>query len=329
MHSFNTDAQGIQFTNPGASPSAMIYMFKTPTSNKRMVISHSTGFSSWGLQYDDVIDQFNFLGGGNNRFSINLTNGRVGIGNANPSYPLDVTGTSRFMGNIGIQTAPNTRTVQVGSTQGALIGIGTAEYIQDGGINLLSVSASWSPVTDNLYSIGNSTNRWASVWAVDGTINTSDVRDKNNIRDLDYGLKQIMQLRSVKFNWKNNPDEGDKLGVIAQEIKKVLPEVVRDWEYKVDEETGKKTKVPAEKLGVMYADIIPVLIKGIQEQQKEIEELKQLVSQLTGTQQLTSNTAQSIVLSTNTLEQNIPNPVKNTAVIRYNVTCCKCPIKRN
>ena len=281
-----------------------------------MVISHSVSSSNWGLQYDDALDQFNFLGGGNNRFAINLTNGRVGIGNGAPAYILDVTGTSRFVGNVGIQTVPNSRTLQVGATQGALLGIGTAEYIQDAGINTLSTAASWVPVTDNIYSIGNSTNRWASVWAVDGTINTSDARDKTNVRDLDYGLKQIMQLRSVKFNWKNNPDEGDKLGVIAQEIKKILPEVVRDWEYNVDETTGKKTKVPAEKLGVMYADIIPVLIKGMQDQQKEIEELKQLVNQLPGNQNSSISTGNA-VLSSNSLDQVMPNPVKNNAVIRY------------
>ncbi|MEP6514023.1 MAG: tail fiber domain-containing protein [Parafilimonas sp.] len=71
-------------------------------------------------------------------------------------------------------------------------------------------------------------------------MNTSDARGKTNIRDLNYGLKDIMKLRPVKFNWKNNADEGDKLGVIAQEIKKVLPEVVRDWEYEIDEVNRKE-----------------------------------------------------------------------------------------
>jgi len=125
-------------------------------------------------------------------------------------------------------------------------------------------------------------------------------------------------LRAVKFNWKNNADAGDKLGVVAQEIQKVFPEVVRNWEYKVDEETGKKTKVPTEKLGVMYADIIPVLIRGMQEQQKEIEDLKQLVSRLTGAQ-VSNASASNVVLSSNSLEQNTPNPVKTSAVIKYNI----------
>lgn len=47
-----------------------------------------------------------------------------------------------------------------------------------------------------------------------------------------------------------------------------MPEVIRDYEYKADETTGKQTKVASERLGVMYADVIPVLIRGMHEQQK-------------------------------------------------------------
>ncbi len=314
---FTSDQQSITFANPSTSPASMIYMFNSPTSNNRMVISHSASFSNWGLQYDDAIDQFNFLANGNNRIAINLTKGFVGINNASPGYRLDVTGNSRIVGNLGVQTAPNTRTIQAGSTQGSLIGIGTAEYIQDAGINLLAFNENIIPVSDNLWSNGNSTNRWSEVWAVDGTINTSDARDKTNIRDLNYGMKEIMQLHPVKFNWKNNAEAGDKLGVIGQEIKKVLPEVVRDWEYQVDEETGKKTKISSGKLGVMYADIIPVLIRGMQEQQKQIDELKQLVNQLTNGQ-INVNSNSNTMLSNTSLEQNTPNPVKGTTTIRYN-----------
>ena len=64
---FTTDQQNIAFPSPGGSPSAMIYMFTSPTTNKRMVLSHSTGFSDWGLQYDDSFDQFNFLANGANK----------------------------------------------------------------------------------------------------------------------------------------------------------------------------------------------------------------------------------------------------------------------
>jgi hypothetical protein len=66
-------------------------------------------------------------------------------------------------------------------------------------------------------------------WSVDGSINTSDARDKKNIRDLDYGLKEVMQMHSVKFNWKNSEEKIDKVGLIAQELQKVIPEAVKDY----------------------------------------------------------------------------------------------------
>jgi hypothetical protein len=255
---------------------------------------------------------------GVSKLFIDMTNGRIGINDATPSYPLDVYGYAQIIGNLGVQTAPGTRTIQCGSTQGALIGIGTSEYIQDIGSYTLGFGAHLVPDGDGFYSLGSSSLRWNQVWAMDGTINTSDARDKSNIRDLNYGLKEILRLRPVKFNWKSNPADGDKLGVIAQEIKKVLPEVVREWEYKIDEQSGKKTKVPTEKLGVMYADIIPVLIRGMQEQQTQIEELKQLVNQLTNAQVSSSSTS-NVTISNSALEQNMPNPVKNATNIRYNV----------
>jgi hypothetical protein len=316
---FTEDWQNITFATPTTSSYPMIYMSPNGSTNKRMVLARSQEISNTGLQYDFNGDKFNFMKSGASKLFIDLTNGRVGINDATPSYPLDVYGYAQIIGNLGVQTAPNTRTIQVGSTQGALIGIGTSEYIQDIGSYTLGFGAHLVPDGDGYYQLGSSTLRWNQVWAMDGTINTSDARDKSNIRDLNYGLKEIMQLRPIKFNWKSNPADGDKLGVVAQEIKKVLPEVVRDWEYKTDEQTGKRIKVPSAKLGVMYADIIPVLIHGMQEQQKQIDDLKQLVNQLTNVQTAAVTSTSNVTVSAATLEQNIPNPVRNTTTIRYNV----------
>ena len=77
--------------------------------------------------------------------------------------------------------------------------------------------------------------------------------------------------------------------------------------------------MPSAKLGVMYADIIPVLIRGMQEQQKQIDELKQLVNQLSNAQLNSNSPANTIILSNISLEQNTPNPVKGITTIRYNM----------
>jgi hypothetical protein len=251
--------------------------------------------------------------------AVNRGTGDVLIGNASlPDSKITAYGGTRIVGNLGVQAFPNSRTIQCGVTNGSLLGIGTAEYIQDAGISTLSFNENVVPAADNSWALGSSTNRWTAVWAIDGTINTSDARDKTNVRDLNYGIREIMQLHPVKFNWKNNAGTGDKLGIIAQEIQKVLPEVVRDWEYQSEEKTGKKTKMPSAKLGVMYADIIPVLIRAIQEQQKQIDDLKQLVSQVSSVQINPGASSDMIVLSNTSLGQNVPNPVRRTTTIRYN-----------
>ena len=98
---------------------------------------------------------------------------------------------------------------------------------------------------------------------------TSDKRLKDNIKPLDNALDKISKISGVEFDWNDTRDEdgkplhsykGHDVGVIAQEIEEVLPEVVttRDNGYKA----------------VKYEKIVPLLIEAIKEQQKQIEELK-------------------------------------------------------
>jgi hypothetical protein len=106
---------------------------------------------------------------------------------------------------------------------------------------------------------------------VNGTIrganvSPSDIRYKENIAPVASALAKVEKIQGVSFNWKKgesigrNFPEGRHYGVIAQEIEKVLPEVVStDYD-------GYKS--------VAYTEIIPVLIEAIKELQKEINELK-------------------------------------------------------
>ena len=100
---------------------------------------------------------------------------------------------------------------------------------------------------------------------VDGTIRAtgdviaySDVRVKENIKTIDNSLEKVNKLRGVEFN-KIGEDE-KSIGVIAQEIEKVIPEVVRE------DEKGMKS--------VAYGNISGLLIEAIKELKAEIEELK-------------------------------------------------------
>jgi hypothetical protein len=90
----------------------------------------------------------------------------------------------------------------------------------------------------------------------------SDQREKENIRPLEIGLAEVMALQPRRFDWKNG-SVSNVAGFVAQEVQAVLPDLIDD--YKVnDEET---------RMGLRMGDMIPVLVKAIQEQQALIESL--------------------------------------------------------
>ena len=128
-------------------------------------------------------------------------------------------------------------------------------------------------ISNGSLAVGNITNS-----ATDGRIDasndvvaysTSDLRLKKYIKNIKNPLEKISKINGVTFEWKKTDDkmkkevhsfEGKDVGVLAQELEEVLPEVVatRDNGYKA----------------VKYEKIVPLLIEAIKEQQKQIDELK-------------------------------------------------------
>jgi hypothetical protein len=114
----------------------------------------------------------------------------------------------------------------------------------------------FSPATSGNKTLGASANRWSTVYATNGTINTSDRRLKKDIISLDYGLEEILEMKTVKFRWKNTQtDQKVHLGLIAQDVRKLIPEVI---DIAADAQKS---------LGLSYTELVPVTIKAIQEQQ--------------------------------------------------------------
>ena len=193
----------------------------------------------------------------------------------------------------------------------------------DGDAGQVATNADLVSYTDGSNSLGTDGRRWYDIWAIDVTVNSSDARLKKNIEEIPYGLDEILKLRPVSYKWISNPDGQDgpkRLGLLAQEVQKIIPEVVRDWCYKEDEKTGKTIKMPATTLGLQYDAIIPVLIKGMQEQQKIITTLEERIAKLESA--LTaSNTKISggIDAASVVLEQNQPNPFNQATIIRYKI----------
>ena len=139
------------------------------------------------------------------------------------------------------------------------------------------------PDIDNTLSLGTSGNRWTAVYAANGTIQTSDERYKTNITDIHYGLADVMKLRPISYQWKNEKLQvgtGTNLGFSAQAMEKIIPDVVVHSTVKPDAETGKMPSEYSDAYGVKYSELIPVLVKAIQEQQAEIEALKLQVKAL-------------------------------------------------
>ncbi len=180
-------------------------------------------------------------------------------------------------GFVGIANTVPGDLLHVGTTTGARIRIGSLESIEDFGGNVLAINANWVPTTDNARSLGTLANRWTTVFATNGTINTSDARDKENVENLNYGIKDLMKLRPVSYTWKENPQWGKKIGFIAQEVQPVLKEVIQIGELKSKKEAlnddGTSSLKETDKLGIYYSDIIPVAVKAIQEQQTQIEKI--------------------------------------------------------
>jgi hypothetical protein len=150
-------------------------------------------------------------------------------------------------------------------TTGARLGIGSAFY-----------TSSEQPST-NIDVDGNGRFRTVGATAFfanlnitsDGTLTTatSDIRLKENIEPLTNSLEKLLQLSGVTYSWIGQ--EGKKIGFIAQEVEKVIPELVF-----INNNTEDKIK------GIHMDNITAVLVEAIKEQQKIIEELKVRISNL-------------------------------------------------
>ncbi len=93
---------------------------------------------------------------------------------------------------------------------------------------------------------------------------SSDVRLKKDIREISEALDKIKKLRGVSFSWKGNGEKS--MGFIAQEVEKVLPELVNS------DSKGYKA--------VQYGNLTALLLEGIREQEKIIEGQEQRIRNL-------------------------------------------------
>jgi trimeric autotransporter adhesin len=212
--------------------------------------------------------------------------GDVGIGTTGPVANLQVNGTQTNQPAMLIYGDTATYWPQVSlwfddsASGGHNYSIGNAG--STGSFSIADQTAASARITINTTGeVGIGTTSPSYTLQVNGSVagtsaytNTSDVRLKTDITPLAYGLDAVMKLHPVGFNWKNQDQEWKKqhqIGLIAQEVKTVVPEVVTVADDEMQTES------------IAYGSLVPVLIQAIQELKADNDNLKRAVADLQST----------------------------------------------
>jgi hypothetical protein len=201
-------------------------------------------------------------------------------GNPGPQGAQGATGPNGPQGAQGATGTGSTGAQGAGGPQGAQGATGPAggsanQVIYKDGSNNVAGSANLTfdgttMTVNQVFSLGVNTTSPGTPGEIRATGNIiaffSDERLKTNVETIGSALELIDGIRGVRHNWtpeaeKMAPSRVGKreVGVIAQEIEKVLPEVVVEWD-------GYKT--------VLYDRLVPLLIQGIKELKAEVDNLK-------------------------------------------------------
>ena len=179
-------------------------------------------------------------------------------------------------GGIFQNSATAAHTLQVQNTNASYADLG-------GGMLYINQSGGASVTGFRAISVyANSIARFAvrgdgTIYSSNTTVQSiSDERFKENVKNLETGLSEVMNLKPRRFDWKEGRGTNQKnvAGFIAQEIETVLPDLVDEFKDGLEDNEMYKT--------VGYTGLIPTLVKAIQEQQTQIEALQSEINLLKG-----------------------------------------------
>jgi hypothetical protein len=249
-----------------SSPGFGLHLYRTSAANASMALESANANTYALLQ---------FKGSGARTFEIGT--GSSGTGSYNGVlYFFDNTANAERMrldsdGNVLVGTTSTSPSS----------GVGTKIY-PTGFVRCVSAADANTTENWSMYSTGAANYRFyvgwgGTIYATSTTITSlSDERVKENIADIDVGLDAVMALKPRRFDWKAGKGKdikGDR-GFIAQEFETVFPEMIDTWKDPAPEGEDPYKAV--------NADLIPILVKAIQEQQAIITQLQADVAELKG-----------------------------------------------
>jgi|WetSurSiteA1Bulk_404760.scaffolds.fasta_scaffold00523_5 trimeric autotransporter adhesin len=218
---------------------------------------------------------------------------------------LGTNSTSSYNVAVGFNSLANNST----GTQNTAIG-GYAGSSVSTGSNLTLIGYNSSPSIANAtneITLGN--NQITTLRCNVQTISSlSDLRDKKNIKDLSLGLDFIMKVKPREFNWdkrewyENGISDGSKIqdhptaGFVAQEFDSVQKSEHAEWLNLV-------LKSNPDKWEATYGNLLPVIVKAIQDLKQEKDELKNAFDDLIITNQLLSEQNQNLVQEINLFKE--------------------------
>jgi hypothetical protein len=233
--------------------------------------------ASSGAETD--IDFLNEIGSGGARAKIRFggTNEELGFWVGSPATErMRITSGGNVL--IGSQSAISTRQeLRIGgNAAGSRISMGLngtnySSIVTDSGGNVYIVNE-YPDSAIKLLMINFNNGVYLSQSATSWTAN-SDERLKNINGNIENAVDKLMTLSTVNFSWKNDENQKENLGLIAQDVEKVFPQVIDSNTLTNLDDSDDFDKT--EYLGVRYQELVPVLIKAIQELKAEIEILKQ------------------------------------------------------
>jgi len=241
-----------------------------PTSPFGLIFrSYSSGATSIQSQREANDSEF---------FSLSLqpNGGNVGIGTTSPStichlykasFPILTIQSSSYQSSLGIDTTSGNLVLNNESNAPLSFNTNATERMRitsGGNVGIGTTSPSFQLQLSN----DSAAKPGSPLWTV-----SSDIRIKENVRPYTDGLEKLMQVNPVYYDYNGKAGFSitkDNVGIIAQEMQEVLPNTIKTFKAKLNDDDEEETEL----LSFNANEIIYVLINSVKELKAEIEILK-------------------------------------------------------